>query len=173
VEKLESLSPDESTCLLAAFRGLSEILGCTVDEWGFDYESNCFIAKGVSFKEGIDPAQVIRDISMYPRRVDFIDGGRAIMGLSQIPYTSTNEMTQFMVQSFKGSVVEGTSKAPTYLRQAVQDYKNAHGFGTKRGPKPKRTIRLDDLDSVDALSLDKDEVIRLKEIIRKAEELNV
>jgi hypothetical protein len=142
----KSLTPEESNNLLAAYRGLNEFLGCNVGDWEINWDKEEVTAKGVSFNEGIDADQVIRDISLFPRKIDFFNGLRTVIGrVPQVPFSNSQEMTNFMVLYFKGAVEEGSFKAPLYLRNAVQEYKRTHGLELKRGPKPRRVIRLDEI----------------------------
>lgn len=161
-EKIDVNDPAQARALAAAWRGVKWFLGGNVDRWEItkpdpdssDDEVREFgqlVAHGFSIaeKHGVEPSQILSDIGKRDRRLEFLPTYRIVVeGKDPEPFVEPQDMTNFMVLFLKGSVQDGTSKTPEYVRKAVADYKSAHGLATRRGPK-RKIIRLDNLDELD------------------------
>lgn len=143
------LTPAESRSILAGWQGIYHLFGGRWEKITTD-EGNVTI-KGFSTYEKYDPRTLVKDTSGRERRLDFAKIYPYIMGNEPAPFESAEEMTAFLVQFFRGSVEEGTSRSPKYAKEAVQEYKIANGLYKKKGPRPKfkGVISLDNLDTFD------------------------
>lgn len=169
-ERSESinLNPEQSKAALAAWRGLYHFFGARVDNWAVMEDG--IVAEGFSVEGQYDPEKLVADISHRSRRVEIFPAIKYLNGESPEPFTDSQDMTNFMVSFYKGSVEEGTSKSPSYVRKAVATYKAEHGLKTRRGPR-KKVIRLDNLTDVNAellKDIDVTQLEALKEILSQA-----
>jgi hypothetical protein len=160
------LTPEQSKSVLAAWKGIYHFFGGRVQNWAVTPEG--VIAEGFTVKDGYDPEQIITDISKRDRRVELFPAILWINGNPPDDFANSQEMTNFMVQYFRGSVEEGTAKAPAYVRSAVAGYKGTLGVKTRRGPK-RKVFRLDNLSELDETVLkdvNSDELERLQALIK-------
>lgn len=162
-ESIDVTDATQAKALAAAWRGVYHFFGGDVERWEISdpnpdsddpdvRENGQLIVHGftVDGDLGATPSQVIEDITKRERRLDFLSGYRMIVEGKEPPaFTDPQDMTNFAVLFLKGSVAEGTSKTPEYVRDAISGYKSDHGLASRRGPK-RKIIRLDDLKSVDA-----------------------
>jgi hypothetical protein len=157
-ETVATIVGDAAIALAAAWRGVFHFFGGRVDSWDIlpvsdEHPEGGLVANGFTVNGSLNPDEVIRDISKRNRRLEFFPAyNYLVLGDTPPEYTDPQDMTNFMVQYLKGSVEEGTAKTPEYVRQAVADYKSAHGLRTRRGPK-RRIIRLDALDQLDEATI--------------------
>lgn len=160
-----NLNPEQSKSVLAAWKGIYHFFGGRVAHWTVTEDG--VIAEGFTVDSKYDPEQIITDISKRDRRVELFPAIRWINGETPDDFATSQEMTNFMVQYFRGSVEEGTAKAPAYVRQAVADYKATLGVKTRRGPK-RKVFRLDNLSELDETVLrdvNSEELERLQALI--------
>lgn len=137
-----NLDPEQSKAALAAWRGLYHFFGARVSDWVIADDG--VIAEGFTVNGQYDPTRLLNDISRRNRRVELFPAIKYLNGEEPEPFTDSQDMTNFMVSYFKGSVEENTSKSPEYVRSAVKAYKVEHNLKTRRGPR-KKVIRLDSI----------------------------
>lgn len=155
----------DARALAAAWRGVYHFLGGRVDNWEVitpneDNPDGGLVAHGFTVDADLDPNKVIADIGNKERRLEFFPFYSYLNGAEPPHFDKPQDMTNFMIQYLKGSVEEGTSKTPEYVRTKVAAYKAAHNMRTRRGPK-RKIIRLDELANIDASqlsSIDPDEL---------------
>jgi hypothetical protein len=75
-----------------------------------------------------------------------------INGAVPDPIVDPKDMTSWLVNFFRGSVEENSTRSPKYARDAVARFKGTLGISAKRGPKP-RTIQLKNLAGINASTL--------------------
>jgi hypothetical protein len=161
-----SLNPEQSNSILAAWQGVYNLFGGRAD-WKITDDG--IIAENFSVNPEFDAETIIKDLSGHNRRVALYPTVLYLNGTAPANFANPQEVTNFMVQYFRGSVEEGTSKAPEYVRKAAADYKVAAGIAVKRGPKPKRVIHLDNLSELDEAQLrdvSTEELDKLQDLIR-------
>lgn len=144
----------KALALLGAWRGIYWFFEGRVNSWetvnpSEDNPEGGVIARGFTIDAAkADVNQLIDDISGKDRRVSIFPAKAYLDGAIPAPFTTAQEMTNFMVSNLKGSVEDGTAKTPAYVRTAVQDYKSDNGLKTRRGRK-KSVIRLDNVKADD------------------------
>ncbi len=161
-----NLNPEQSRSVLAAWKGIYHFFGGRVQNWAVTEDG--VVAEGFTVEKPYEPEQIITDISNRTRRVELYPAIMWINGSAPDDFATSQEMTNFMVQYFRGSVEEGTAKAPAYVRQAVAEYKGTLGVKTRRGPK-RKVFRLDNLSELDETMLkdvNTDELERLQALIK-------
>lgn len=153
------VSGPSARALGAAWRGTYHFVGGRVENWEIvppteDNPTGELIAHGFSVNGGLDPNQIISDITGKDRRLEFFPFYFNVTNPDYVPmdYTNPQDMTNFLVQYLKGSVDEGTAKTPEYWRTGVANYKSGLGIRTRRGPK-RKVIRLDELENLDPSQL--------------------
>lgn len=153
--------------VLAAWQGIYHLFG---GRGNFEITTDGVIVNDFSVDGRYDPEQIVKDISHRNRRLDLVPTYLWVQGQEPEAFTDAKEMTQYMVQYFRGSVEEGSSRAPKYVRDAVANFKAAHNLAKKRGPR-KKIFRVDNLSEIDETSLvgvNASELAKLKDAIEKA-----
>ena len=154
-----------ASALLAAWQGIYWLFGGRVDSW--EVTPAGVIAHGFSVEGSYLPEKIIEDISHKARRVDFVSGYNAVLGNEPPKFNDSQEMTTYMVQNFKGSVEDGTSRTPAYVRNAASDYKAANGLKKRRGPS-RKILRLDALDETTLQGISPELLDQLKTLVNQA-----
>lgn len=146
--RTESLNygPDKGGAILAAWRGLYWLFGARVD--AFHVTPEGILVEGLTMAGDYNPSTIVEDISKKNRRLELVPTYFYVNGTPPEPFDISQEITQFMVQFFRGSVEENSSRAPQYLRKAAAEFKTSVGLKSKRGPK-RKVIRVDQLENVD------------------------
>jgi hypothetical protein len=132
------VGPDLAPALAAGYDGLFYLFGARVENWEVTPEG--LFAHGYTVDEKYSDVQerVLHDIAMRVRRPQLMPTILWINGIEPQPFPSNQAITTFLVQFFKGSVEEGTSKVPEYARKAAEAYRASQpGTYTRKGPKPK------------------------------------
>jgi hypothetical protein len=153
--------------VLAAWQGIYHLFGGRAN---FEITTDGVIVNDFTVDAKYDAEQIVQDISHRNRRLDLIPTYLWVQGEEPEPFADAKEMTQFMVQYFRGSVEEGSSRAPKYVRDAVQNFKSNNNLAKKRGPR-KKIFRVDNLSELDASALvgvNASELARLKEAVERA-----
>lgn len=153
--------------VLAAWQGIYHLFG---GRGSFEITTDGVIVHDFSVDARYNPEQIVLDISHRNRRLDLIPTYLWVQGQEPEIFTDAKEMTQFMVQYFRGAVEEGSSRAPKYVRDAVANFKTYNNLAKKRGPR-KKIFRVDNLSELDATTLvgvDAVELSKLKEAIDRA-----
>jgi hypothetical protein len=145
-----NVGPDKTNGLLAAWDGIYHLFGGRVESWDITPEG--IVAQGFSVDSQYNPDTILTDINRRDRRPLLFPTILWIQGIEPALFESNQSITTFMVQYFKGSVEEGTSRSPLYVRQAAGAYKERTGTKVKRGPKPK-TLQFKNLNEVSAETL--------------------
>jgi hypothetical protein len=174
-DPIDVTEPNQAAALLAAWRGVHEFFGGQVSNWNINPpdEGNpdgSISATGFSVRTDRVPDvnTLLADLSKRDRRVSFLPAYLYVTGMAEpAPFEDAQDMTNFMVGFLKGSVEEGTSKTPEYVRNAVAQYKAEKGLATRRGPK-RRIIRLDALDELDANALQNIDPAALQKLLALA-----
>ena len=159
--------PDRGNAILAAWRGLYWLFGARAESFSVTPEG--VFVNGLTVWGDYNPEQIVADISKKDRRLELVPTYFYVMGVAPEPFANSQEVTQFMVQYFRGSVEDNSSKSPAYLRKAAAEFKAIVGLKAKRGPK-RKIIRLDNLDAIDADTLkgvDSAELDKLMAVIRE------
>jgi hypothetical protein len=127
--------------LAAAFWGLQHLFDAKVSGW--DVTPEGIVAHDFTVAEPYSAEQIVHDINLKDRRAPLFPAIFSIMDpqAAPRPFESNLEITTFMVNFWKGSMGEDSSKVPEYVRTAASNYKERTGTKTKRGPKT-RTINL-------------------------------
>lgn len=146
------ISPAESAGVLAAWQGLYHAFGARFE--GYDIVPEGIVLKGLSFdgEAGAKPETIIGHVNSKGRRVPLFPTINYLNGEAPAPFTTAQEMTVFGVQNFRGTVEDGSTRVPKYVRDAFSRLKAAQGISGRRGPKP-RTLNLKNLSSLDAGTL--------------------
>lgn len=139
--------PPESTGVIAAWQGLYHALGARFDSTTITDDG--LVINGFTVDSAYDPETVIRDVNVKGRRVQLFPTIRWINGEAPEPFTDAADMTAWQVGNYRGSVSEGSTRTPEYVRKAFAALKGTMGISNKRGPKPK-TINLKNLANLDA-----------------------
>lgn len=139
------VGPDQSPGLIAAWDGIYHFFGGRVES--FEVASDGVIARGFSVNSEYSPQTILRDVNRKNRRVPLFPAIQWLQGMEPETFKTPQEITTYMVQFFKGSVEEGSSRSPKYLRDAVNAYRTRTGTGGKRGPKPQILKKLASLDA--------------------------
>jgi hypothetical protein len=153
--------------VLAAWQGIYHLFG---GRGNFEITPDGVIVNDFSVDGKYDPEQIAKDISHRNRRLDLVPTYLWVQGMEPEPFADAKEMTQFMVQYFRGSVEEGSSRSPKYVRDAVATFKASHNLAKKRGPR-KKIFRVDNLSEIDENTLvgvNASELSKLRDAIEKA-----
>lgn len=153
--------------VLAAWQGIYHLFDGRAK---FEVTPDGVIVHDFTVDAKYDPEQIVKDISHRNRRLDLIPTYLWVQGENPEPFVDAKEMTQFMVQYFRGAVEEGSSRSPKYVRDAVQNFKAGNNLAKKRGPR-KKIFRVDNLSELDASALvgvNASELARLKEAVERA-----
>jgi hypothetical protein len=153
--------------VLAAWQGIYHLFGGRAT---FEVSPDGVIVNDFTVDAKYDPEQIVLDISHRNRRLDLIPTYLWVQGEEPEPFADAKDMTQFMVQYFRGAVEEGSSRSPKYVRDAVQNFKANNNLAKKRGPR-KKIFRVDNLSELDASALvgvNASELARLKEAVERA-----
>ena len=135
--------------VLAAWQGIYHLFG---GRGTFTITLDGVIVENFTVDAKYDPAQIVADISHRNRRLDLVPTYLWVQGQAPEPFADAKEMTAFMVQYFRGSVEEGSSRAPRYVRDAVANFKTENSLAKRRGPR-KKIYRLENLSEIDETSL--------------------
>jgi len=154
--------PDKGGAILAAWRGLYWLFGARVDAFRVTPEG--ILVEGLTMAGDYNPSTIVEDISKKNRRLELVPTYFYVNGTPPEPFEISQEITQFMVQFFRGSVEENSSRAPQYLRKAAAEFKTSVGLKSKRGPK-KKVIRIDQLENVDVETLSQIPVAELEKFM--------
>jgi hypothetical protein len=160
--------PDKGNAILAAWQGLHWLFGAEADSFNVTPEG--VYVNGLTMWSDYTPTQIVEDISKKERRLDLIFTYPIVNGENPAPFATSQEVTLYMVQFFRGSQEDGSSKSPQYLRKAAADFKATVGLKAKRGPK-RKIFRLDNLDAIDPTMLkdvDPSDLDHLMAAIREA-----
>lgn len=146
------VAPPESAGVLAAWQGLYHALGARFES--YDITPDGIVLKGLTFAgdAGAAPSTIIGHVNSKGRRVPLFPTINYLNGETPAPFTTAQEMTVFGVQNFRGSVEEGSTRVPKYVRDAFNRLKASMGISGRRGPKP-RSINLKNLSELNASTL--------------------
>lgn len=169
--KAIDLNPEESRAILAGWQGVYHLFDGKWEDITTD--GNEITIKGFSTSAKYDPKILARDMSGRNRRLDFAKVYPALQGIEPPPFQNAEEMTAYLVQYFRGSVEEGTSRSPKYAKEAVADYKIRNGLFKKKGPRPKwkNVISLNDLETFDPnvlADVPQEKIEALQSVLEKA-----
>lgn len=146
----QNYGPDKANAVLAAWQGLYHLFGARAVS--FKVTAEGVFVEGLTIWSEYNLSQIVEDINKRDRRLDLIELYPIVQGENPPDFESSQEITLFMVQFFRGSVEDNSSKSPQYLRKAAADYKRTIGLQAKRGPK-RKIFRLDNLDAIDPTML--------------------
>lgn len=144
---------NRALALLGAWQGVYHFFDGRVEKWDYiapteDNPDGGVIAHGFTIDSTkANPEDLLSDISNRDRRVNIFPAYAYMQGETPAPFTTPQQMTNFMVSNLKGSVEESTAKTPAYVRTAVQNYKASNGLKTRRGRR-KTVIKLDLVDGI-------------------------
>ena len=144
-----SYGPDKGSAILDAWQGMYHLFGA---RGTFSVTSEGVFVDNLSINPEYDLNQIVEDISKHTRRLDLIPTLFWVRGQEPDDFADVAAITTFMVQYFRGSVEDGTSKTPVYLKDAVANYKSTRNLLKKRGPR-RKVFRLDSLDDIDETTL--------------------
>lgn len=136
-----------SNGVMAAWDGLYHFFGARFDS--VETNEDGLVVLGLTFDGQYNAETIVSNINQKGRRVPLFPTINWINGAAPEPITDPKEMTAWLVNFFRGSVEEGSTRAPKYARDAVAAYKGTLGISNKRGPKP-RTLSLKNVSTVDA-----------------------
>ena len=139
-------SPD-SLGVIAAWQGLYHAFGGRFES--VITSEDGLTIEGLTFDGQYDAENVIRDVNVKGRRVQLFPTILWISGEAPAPFVDAAEMTAWQVGNYRGSVEEGSTRTPKYVRDAFSTLKGTMGISAKRGPKPK-TINLKNLAGFNA-----------------------
>ena len=160
----KNYGPDKGGAILAAWKGMYHLFGA---QGTFRVTPEGVFVDNLSVGPEFDLDQIVEDISKHNRRLELIPTLFWVNGETPADFADVSEITAFMVQYFRGSVEDNSSKTPTYLKDAVASYKANRNLLKKRGPK-RKVFRLDSLDDIDESTLkgiNPEALSRLREII--------
>lgn len=141
--------PDKGSAILAAWQGLYQLFGARAT---FRVTKDGVFVDNMTVDPKYDLDQIVEDISKHNRRLELVPPIFWVQGEAPDEFEDVASITAVMVQYWRGSVEENSSKTPTYLKDAVADYKTTHNMLKKRGPK-RKIFRLDSLDDIDEQTL--------------------
>jgi hypothetical protein len=159
--------PDKGTAVLAAWQGLYHLFGARAT---FRVTKDGIFVDSMTVDPKYDADTIVDDISKHNRRLELIPAYFWAQGDEPDEFDDVSDITAFMVQYFRGSVEENSSKTPGYLKDAVADYKATRNMLKKRGPK-RKVFRLDSLEDIDEQTLagiNPEALARLKETLDAA-----
>lgn len=159
--------PDKGTAILAAWQGLYHLFGA---RGSFRVTPDGIFVDNLTVDPKYNADEIVEDISKHNRRLELIPAYFWANGEVPEDFTDVAKITAFMVQYFRGSVEENSAKTPTYLKDAVADYKATRSLLKKRGPK-RKVFRLDSLEDIDEETLagiNPEALARLRETINAA-----
>jgi hypothetical protein len=146
-----NVGPDLSTGLISAWDGVYYVFGGRFN--GFDItEDGGIVIKEFSVDAKFDVTQILRDLNASTHKPRLSPTLSWLMGNKPEFFATDQDMTTWLVQSFKGSVPEGVNKSPEYARKAMGDLKTAYNIKRKQGPKP-RSIPFKNLINISAEAL--------------------
>lgn len=163
----------------AAWQGLYHLFGARVESW--DVNSDGLVAHGVTVDSKYDLDQIVRDINTKDRRPQLFPAVLSIVNPDIEPphFESNLDITTYMVNFWKGSMGENSTKVPEYVRNAASEYKERMGTKTRRGPKPKslnlrnvRELNVDTIKNADLSADDIDYLIQIATAAREAQGAN-
>jgi hypothetical protein len=164
---------NQAAAILSAWQGVYHLFGFRADT--IEVIDGGIVITGLTSWSQYDPAVIAEDISKRDRRIELTTHYGYLSGAVPADFVSAQEITQFMVQFWRGSTAgEGASRTPAYLRQAAKEYKAERNMGSKRGPK-RKTIHLNKLNEVDVdlfKSLDDSEIDSLLATLTAAKAAN-
>ncbi len=136
----------------AAYQGLYWLFDARVASW--DVTPEGLVAHDVTFDGQYDPETIIHDINLKPRRAQLFPAVLSIVNpdIAPPPFENALDVTTYMVNFWKGSMGEGSSKVPEYVRTAASRMKEANGTKVRKGPKI-RTINLKNVKDVNVETL--------------------
>jgi len=156
--------PDKGNAVLAAWQGMYHLFGA---RGSFRVTPDGVFVDNLTCDPKYDLDQIVEDISKHNRRLELIPTLFWVNGEVPADFADVSAITALMVQYWRGSVEDNSSKTPTYLKDAVADYKATRSMLKKRGPK-RKVFRLDSLDDIDEQTLkgiNPEALARLREII--------
>jgi hypothetical protein len=159
--------PDKGTAILAAWQGLYHLFGARAS---FRVTKDGVFVDNLEADPKYDMDQIVEDISKHNRRLELVPPIFWVQGEAPDDFEDVAAITAYMVQYFRGSVEENSAKTPTYLKDAVADYKADRNLLKKSGPK-RKVFRLDSLDDIDETTLkgiSPEALSRLRETINAA-----
>ena len=141
--------PDKGSAILAAWQGLYHLFGA---RGTFRVTEDGVFVDNLYCDPQFNLDQIVTDISKHNRRLELVPTYFWVQGQEPAYFADVAAITAFMVQYFRGSVEDGTSKTPAYLKDAVANSKATHNLLKKRGPR-RKVFRLDALDDIDETAL--------------------
>ena len=141
--------PDKGSAILAAWQGLYHLFGARAS---FRVTPEGVFVDSLTCNPQYDVDTIVEDISKHNRRLELIPTLFWVQGEAPADFADVAAITALMVQYWRGSVEDNTSKTPAYLKDAVADYKANRNLLKKRGPK-RKIFRLDSLDDIDETTL--------------------
>lgn len=138
--------------LASAYAGLYHLFGARVEGW--DVTNDGLVAHNFSVEGKYDPELIIKDINLKDRRAPLFPAILSIVNPDVAPpaFENSLDITTFMVNFWKGSMGENSSKVPEYVRTAALEMKERNGTRVRKGPKV-RTINLKNVRDVNADTL--------------------
>lgn len=138
--------------LASAYAGLYHLFDARVESW--DVTTDGLVAHNFTVDGKYDPERIIHDINLKDRRAPLFPAILSIVNPDVPPpaFENSLEITTFMVNFWKGSMGENSSKVPEYVRVAASDMKERNGTKVRKGPKV-RTINLKNVRDVNADTL--------------------
>jgi hypothetical protein len=159
--------PDKGSAVLAAWQGLYHLFGARAT---FRVTPDGVFVDNLTCDPKYDMDQIVEDISKHNRRLELVPLIFWVQGQAPDDFADVAAITALMVQYWRGSVEDNSSKTPGYLKDAVADYKATRNLLKKRGPK-RKVFRLDSLDDIDESTLkgiSPEALSRLRETINAA-----
>lgn len=135
--------------LASAYWGLYHIFDARVESW--DVTADGLVAHNFTVDGKYDPEQIVTDINIKDRRAPLFPAILSIVNPDVAPtgFKDSAEITTFMVNFWKGSMGEDSSRVPEYVRTAASDMKERNGTKVRKGPKV-RTVNLKNVRDVNA-----------------------
>ncbi len=142
----QNYGPDKGNAILAAWQGLYWLFGARAE--GFRVTPEGVYVDGLTMWSDYSPTDIVEDISRRNRRLDLIETYPIVQGENPPPFATSQDVTLYMVQFWKGSQGDNSSRSPQYLRKASAEFKQTVGLKAKRGPR-RKIFRVDALNEID------------------------
>lgn len=168
------IGPEYGGNLLAAWEGAYNLFGArfanATPKVGRDFDvlEDGIVLHNITFNGNVDPQALLEDISGRTRRVDLLSAWPILHGENPAPFATSLDMTKWMQQYFRKPGEDG--KSPQYVKDAIATYKREQGFPPRRG-RPKKSVRLENLGSIDVTQLagvDVSELEKLQAVINES-----
>lgn len=127
--------------LASAYAGLYHLFDARVESW--DVTTDGLVAHNFTVDSEYDPELIVKHINLKNRRAPLFPAILSIINPNVAPpeFENALEVTTFMVNFWKGSMGEDSSKVPEYVRTAASRMKERNGTKVRKGPKI-RTLNL-------------------------------